>query len=157
MSRQMPSSFDDNEDFYSENRLSKIFRRLKEEPLVPIGVAITCIALYKATRSIRAGNKEHTNKMFRARIYGQAFTVAAMIGGSYYYQDKREAEKALRIEAEGIKAKERQNAWIKELEEREREDKEIMERAKKLAAKRKEVEKLEKENAAKVEEKETKA
>jgi hypothetical protein len=63
--------------------------------------------------------------MFRARIYGQAFTVAAMIGGSYYYQDKREAEKALRIEAEGVKAKERQNAWIRELEEREREDREV--------------------------------
>lgn len=48
-----------------------------------------------------------------------------MIGGSYYYQDKREDEKALRIEAEGKKAKERQNAWIRELEEREREDKEV--------------------------------
>jgi hypothetical protein len=63
--------------------------------------------------------------MFRMRIYAQAFTLAAMVGGSYYYQKERDERKA----KEGItaekKAKEKQQAWIRELEIRDREDKEV--------------------------------
>jgi ribosomal protein S11 len=100
-------------------------RRLKEEPLVPLGVALTCFALYKASRSIRTGNKEYTNRMFRARIYAQAFTIAAMIGGSYYYQDQREKEKNIAQQVAEQNAKDKQQAWIRELEIRDQEDKEV--------------------------------
>ncbi|KAF8541681.1 hypothetical protein BDD12DRAFT_916555 [Trichophaea hybrida] len=113
--RPLPSSFDSNTDFYEENRLSKIFRRLKEEPLIPLGVALTCFALFKASRSIRTGNKEYTNRMFRVRIYAQA----------YYYQEQREKEKEVALQVEEHKAKEKQQAWIRELEMRDREDKEV--------------------------------
>jgi hypothetical protein len=44
--------------------------------------------------------------MFRARIYAQGFTVAAMVAGSFYYQKEREEQKAVdAVVAEG-KAKE---------------------------------------------------
>merc|ERR1712093_284706 len=91
----LPSSFDGNADFYEENRWQKFSRRLKEEPLIPLGCALTCWALYNASRSIRAGDSNRTNRMFRARIYAQGFTLLA--------------EK---------KAKEKNEAWIKELEAR---------------------------------------
>ncbi|KAI5858394.1 hypoxia induced protein conserved region-domain-containing protein [Tricharina praecox] len=143
--RPLPSSFDDDPDFYEENRLAKLGRRLKEEPLIPLGCALTCFALYKATRSIRSGNKEQTNKMFRARIYAQGFTLVAMVGGSYYYQEQREKEKSRDATIAERKSKEKQQAWIRELEVRDREDRELIERAKKLSARRLEAEKQMKE------------
>lgn len=123
--RQLPSSFDGNTDFYSENRWAKLGRRLREEPLIPLGCALTCVALYKATRSIRTGNKEQTNRMFRARIYAQGFTLVAMLAGSYYYQDQRAAEKGVTVELAEQKARDKQQAWIRELEFRDREDREV--------------------------------
>lgn len=43
-----PSSFDDNNEFYEESRWQKLRRRLIEEPLIPLGCALTCWALYEA-------------------------------------------------------------------------------------------------------------
>jgi hypothetical protein len=43
-----PSSFDDDVEFYQESRWGKLKRRLKEEPLIPLGCALTCWALYEA-------------------------------------------------------------------------------------------------------------
>ncbi|KAI5803809.1 mitochondrial hypoxia responsive domain-containing protein [Geopyxis carbonaria] len=134
--RPLPSSFDDNADFYEENRLAKLGRRLKEEPLIPLGCAVTCWALFKATRSIRAGDKETTNKMFRMRIYGQGFTLCAMLAGSYYYQQERDERKKLEAGFAERKAREKQQAWIKELEIRDQEDKEFRDKAKKLSERR---------------------
>ena len=60
--------------------------------------------------------------MFRYRIYGQAFTLAALVGGSFYYNSDR----ILRREYDKIqtekKAKEKNEAWIRELEARDKED-----------------------------------
>jgi len=121
----LPSSFDGNTDFYEENRWQKFSRRLKEEPLIPLGCALTCAALVGATRSIRAGDHNRTNRMFRARIYAQAFTLLAMVAGSMYWQSDREKRK----EFDGViaekKAKEKNEAWIKELEARDEEEKQI--------------------------------
>lgn len=62
--------------------------------------------------------------MFRYRIYGQAFTLVAIVAGSYYYN----ADRLLRKEYEAVKAeqkaKEKNEAWIKELEFRDEEEKE---------------------------------
>lgn len=61
--------------------------------------------------------------MFRARIYAQGFTLVAIVAGSFYYQTDRNKRK----EFEGVvaekKAKEKNEAWIRELEARDREDK----------------------------------
>lgn len=66
--------------------------------------------------------------MFRYRIYGQAFTLVAVVAGSYYYN----ADRLLRKEYEAIKAeqkaKEKNEAWIRELEFRDQEEKEEKER-----------------------------
>jgi len=63
--------------------------------------------------------------MFRARIYAQAFTLLAMVGGSYYYREQREKEKSRDALAAERKAKGKQQAWIRELEVRDKEDKEV--------------------------------
>jgi len=121
----LPSSFDGNSDFYEENRWQKFSRRLKEEPLIPLGCVLTCWALLGATRSIRSGDHNRTNRMFRARIYAQGFTIVAMVAGSMYWQKDRDKRK----EFEGVlaekKAKERNEAWIRELEARDLEDREM--------------------------------
>merc|ERR1712000_627595 len=117
----LPSSFDGNADFYEENRWQKFSRRLKEEPLIPLGCALTCWALYNASRSIRAGDSNRTNRMFRARIYAQGFTLLAMIGGSMYWQTDRQKRKEYDVVIAEKKAKEKNEAWIKELEARDEE------------------------------------
>ncbi|KAG4438905.1 Respiratory supercomplex factor 1, mitochondrial [Cadophora sp. M221] len=121
----LPSSFDGNTDFYDENRWQKFSRRLKEEPLIPFGCALTCWALYNASRSIRAGDANRTNRMFRARIYAQGFTLLAMVGGSMYWQTDRQKRKEYDVVIAEKKAKEKNELWIKELEARDDEEKEL--------------------------------
>ncbi|KAI9729529.1 MAG: Respiratory supercomplex factor 1, mitochondrial [Cirrosporium novae-zelandiae] len=121
----VPSSFDEDKEFYEENRWQKLRRKLTQEPLVPIGCLATCYALWRATRAIRAGDHETTNRMFRARIYAQGFTLVAIVAGSMYYKTERakrgEFEKALAEK----KALEKRERWIKELEARDLEEKEM--------------------------------
>lgn len=74
---------------------------------------------------MRLGDKVRTNRMFRARIYAQGFTLAAMLGGSVYYKKQRDEEKEVDVRKAAVKAKEKQSAWIRELEIRDKEDKEV--------------------------------
>ena len=111
-------------DFYDENRLQKFTRRLKEEPLIPIGVGLTCWALFGASRSIRKGDGAKTNQLFRYRLYAQAFTIVAMLGGSWYYNADRLKRKEFTNLIAKKKAQEKKEAWIRELEARDAEDKE---------------------------------
>ena len=62
--------------------------------------------------------------MFRWRIYAQAFTLAAMVGGSLYYNRDRVLRRQWFMKQQEIKAKEKHALWIKELEFREKEDQE---------------------------------
>jgi Flp pilus assembly protein TadB len=107
--------------------------------LIPLGCALTCAALVGATRSVRAGDHNRTNRMFRARIYAQGFTIVAMVAGSMYWQTDRQKRK----EFEGViaeqKAREKNQAWIRELEARDEEEKELKaskEKRKRLALER---------------------
>jgi len=126
MSKQpLPSSFDGDSDFYEENPWQKLGRRLKEEPLIPLGCVLTCWALFGASRSIRAGDHNKTNRMFRARIYAQGFTLVAMVAGSAYWQTDRQKRKEFDKVVIERKAKEKNELWIKELEARDEEDKEM--------------------------------
>jgi hypothetical protein len=59
------------------------------------------------------------------RIYGQGFTLLAMLAGSYYYREQRAEEKEHDKAVAEQKAKEKNAAWIKELEIRDREDQEV--------------------------------
>ncbi|OAF58945.1 Respiratory supercomplex factor 1, mitochondrial [Pseudogymnoascus destructans] len=50
-------------------------------------------ALYHASKSIRSGDQQRTNRMFRARIYAQGFTIVAMVAGSMYWKSDRQKRK----------------------------------------------------------------
>ena len=62
--------------------------------------------------------------MFRARIYAQGFTLVCMVAGSFYYAGDREKRKVFEGVKAEQKAREKNEAWIRELEARDREDKE---------------------------------
>jgi hypothetical protein len=83
------------------------------------------MALFGASRSIRSGDHNRTNRMFRARIYAQGFTLVAMIAGSMYWQTDRQKRKEFDKVVEERKAREKNEAWIRELEARDEEEKDI--------------------------------
>jgi Hypoxia induced protein conserved region len=128
LSDNLPSSFDGSPEFFEEKRLGKLWRRLKEEPLIPIGCAATTYALYQATKSIRAGDHHQTNRMFRARIYAQGFTLLALVAGSIFYRDDRLKRKKFESAVEEKKAAEKREKWLAELDARDKEDREWRER-----------------------------
>ncbi len=129
MSEQpLPSSFDGDADFYNESIFKKIGRRLKEEPLIPLGMGVTCWALYNAQQSIRSGNSVKTNRFFRYRLYAQGFTLVAMIGGTLYYKSDRLKRKEYVKMKDKQKEQEKREQWIRELEIRDQEDREWREK-----------------------------
>lgn len=121
-SGDIPSSFDGDPDFFDEGRAAKLWRKLRQEPLIPLGGLATCYALYMATKSIRAGDHHQTNRMFRARIYAQGFTLVAIVAGSIFYQDERLKRKSFEKAIEQKKALEKREKWLAELEARDAED-----------------------------------
>jgi len=123
-----PSSFDEDDDFYSESRLQKLTRRIKEEPLVPLGCLLTVFALVGASRAMRKNDHHRANVMFRRRIYAQGFTIVAIVAGSTYWKSDRETRKEFE-KVEGEKRRvERRDKWLAELEARDVEEKEFRER-----------------------------
>ncbi|KAK5659298.1 hypothetical protein OQA88_1391 [Cercophora sp. LCS_1] len=125
--RPLPSSFDSEEEFYNEKPIRKVFRRLKEEPLVPLGALLTVWAITNATRAMRRGDHHEVQRMFRARVGAQAFTVVAMVAGGMYYSADRKATKELWKAKEVEDAEEKRRKWIRELEARDEEDKALKE------------------------------
>ncbi len=89
------------------------------------GCLATCMALYGATKSIRSGDHQRANRMFRARIFAQGFTLLALVAGSMYWKKDREKRKEFDGLVAERKAKEKSEAWIRELEARDREEKEL--------------------------------
>ncbi|RFU32567.1 hypothetical protein B7463_g3785, partial [Scytalidium lignicola] len=63
--------------------------------------------------------------MFRARIYAQGFTLLAMVAGSMYWKKDREKRKEFEAVIEGKKAQTKNEAWIRELEARDKEEKDF--------------------------------
>ncbi|KAL9107939.1 MAG: hypothetical protein Q9227_007261 [Pyrenula ochraceoflavens] len=124
----MPSSFDSDPEFLEEGWVKKLGRRLREEPLIPIGCLATCYALFQANKAIRVGDKTRTNQMFRRRVYAQGFTLVTIVAGSIYYQDARMQRKEIRQKVEEVKAREKRDKWLRELEIRDQEDREWRER-----------------------------
>ncbi|KAK1247238.1 hypothetical protein MKX07_002147 [Trichoderma sp. CBMAI-0711] len=121
---QMPSSFDDQE-LYNERPMQKVKRKLKEEPLVPLGIGLTVLAFVNAYRALRKGDSRQANRMFRARVAAQGFTVIAMVAGSMYYSKDREKTKELRKLKEERDAEEKRQRWIHELEVRDEEERQM--------------------------------
>lgn len=63
------------------------------------------------------------NRMFRARIYAQFFTLFAVVAGGMYYKTDRKQRREFEKKVEERKAQEKKDAWLRELEAREKEDK----------------------------------
>ncbi|KAA8649027.1 respiratory supercomplex assembly factor RCF1 [Aspergillus tanneri] len=141
-SEPLPSSLDDNPQFQEETSLQKFRRRLKEEPLIPLGCAATCYALYRAYRSMKAGDSAEMNKMFRARIYAQFFTLIAVVAGGMYYKTERQQRREFDQMVEERKSQEKRDAWLRELEIRDKEDQGWRERHATIEAAAKEVGKM---------------
>ncbi|TWU76188.1 Respiratory supercomplex factor 1, mitochondrial [Metarhizium rileyi] len=125
MPGHLPSSFDDNEEFFNERPMQKVVRKLKEEPLVPLGIGLTVFAFVNAYRALRRGDSRQANRMFRARVAAQGFTVIAMVAGSMYYSQDRQKTKELQKLKEERDAEEKRQKWIRELEARDDEEKRI--------------------------------
>lgn len=91
----------------------------------PPGIGLTVVAFVNAYRALRRGDSKQANRMFRARVAAQGFTVVAMVAGSMYYSKDREKSKELRKLKEERDAEEKRIKWIRELEVRDNEDKAI--------------------------------
>lgn len=93
-----------------------------------VGCAATCYALYRAYRSMKAGDSVEMNKMFRARIYAQFFTLVAVVAGGMFYKTERQQRKEFEQAVEARKSQEKRDAWLRELEIRDKEDRDWRER-----------------------------
>lgn len=107
----------------------KFMRRFKEEPFVPIGMsfllcvqckllnwlvptgtALTCFALFMASRKLgKKGESKSLNRWFRARIIFQGATIGAIVAGSYAVKKKADGAGATQEtpSAEELRLKER--------------------------------------------------
>jgi hypothetical protein len=103
--------------------LDKIWRRLREEPLIPLGCGLTVWAIIGATRSMRKGDHKMTNLYFRRRLYAQAFTIAVLVAGNMYWQKDRVKRKEYEKMVEERKRLEKRDRWLHELEVRDEEEK----------------------------------
>jgi hypothetical protein len=112
---------------------------MKEEPLVPIGCILTVAAFTSAYRAMRRGDHYKVQRMFRARVAAQGFTVLAMVAGGMYYAEDRKKQKELWKLKQQQEAEEKRQKWIRELEARDEEERalrEALEKKRKRAAER---------------------
>lgn len=77
---------------------------------------------------MRAGDSAEMNRMFRARIYAQAFTLVALVAGGMYYKTERKQRREFDQAVEERKSQEKRDSWLRELEIRDEEDREWRER-----------------------------
>ncbi|KAK5634859.1 hypothetical protein RRF57_010572 [Xylaria bambusicola] len=90
-----------------------------------MSVTLTSLALWNAYRAMRRGDHAQVQRMFRARVAAQAFTVIAMVaGGAYYGADREKRKELIKLEAQK-RAEERKQKWLHELEIRDEEDKKL--------------------------------
>ncbi|ERS98487.1 hypothetical protein HMPREF1624_05271 [Sporothrix schenckii ATCC 58251] len=123
----MPSSFDSNAENQS-TPLQRFGRKLLKEPLIPIGCIVTVAAFINATRAIRKGDHHQAQRMFRARVLAQGFTIMAIVGGGIYLADDRKKERQQWALERQQKQQAETEKWVKELEARDAEDKALRER-----------------------------
>ena len=132
----LPSSVDQRP---RKSLLQLLGEKCKEQPLVPMGVVLTCSALYLAARALRARDSRLANRMFFWRVGFQGFTLLALLGGTIWYKEQREAKSREQVLHE--KSKMREKLWIEELERIEAETKLRQEKAQELKSRLAEIEK----------------
>ncbi|XP_071090677.1 HIG1 domain family member 2A, mitochondrial-like [Haliotis cracherodii] len=70
--------------YYQEGLKEKFIRKTKDNPFVPIGVALTTLALTYGLWQMKTGNTRRSQTMMRMRIGAQGFTLCAVLGGVFY-------------------------------------------------------------------------
>ncbi|KAK1122537.1 hypothetical protein K0M31_008988 [Melipona bicolor] len=60
---------------------SRVMKKLKENPLIPIGITATCSALCYGLYCTFKGNSLMAQYMMRGRVAAQSFTILAMLSG----------------------------------------------------------------------------
>ena len=100
---------------------------------------LTVAALANAYRAMRRGDHNQVQRMFRARVLAQGFTlVAVVVGGMYLGRERHQEREVWKVE-QARKDEEKRQKWIRELEARDDEDRAVqavMERRKRAAAER---------------------
>lgn len=76
---------------------------------------------------MRRGDHERVQRMFRARILAQGFTVAAIAAGGLYFRDERHRERELWKLQQQREAEDKRRRWVRELEVRDEEDRAVRE------------------------------
>lgn len=71
---------------------------------------------------MKAGDSLEMNRMFRARIYAQGFTLVAVVAGGMYFKTERKQRREFEQAVEVRKSQEKRDAWLRELEVRDQED-----------------------------------
>lgn len=71
---------------------------------------------------MKAGDSLEMNRMFRARIYAQGFTLVAVVAGGMYFKTERKQRREFEQAVEARKSQEKRDAWLRELEVRDQED-----------------------------------
>ncbi|KAF9186954.1 hypothetical protein BGZ51_001673 [Haplosporangium sp. Z 767] len=69
-------------DEETETAMEKVKRLFRENKVVSAG-----------NYGVRTGRREFAQHMFRARVGFQFFTLAALLGGGYFYDQKRKQER----------------------------------------------------------------
>ncbi|KZV96011.1 hypothetical protein EXIGLDRAFT_734101 [Exidia glandulosa HHB12029] len=94
----------------------KGFRKMKQQPLVPLGILATCIAFFGAAKTMnRKGvEKAQFNRWLRFRVIAQGATVAACVAGSYVFGKEAKRKKALEDEMNKQRDVERERARFQE-------------------------------------------
>ncbi|XP_011166197.1 HIG1 domain family member 2A, mitochondrial [Solenopsis invicta] len=67
--------------YMNETIWQKAKRKTQENPLVPIGALATVVALSVGLVSFYKGKRGMQQKMMRARVGAQAFTIICMVAG----------------------------------------------------------------------------
>ena len=75
------------------------WEKCKQQPMVPIGAAVTTAALLGASASLRSGNRASFQKFLRLRVAAQGVTVLAMVVGAYMLTEKAGEAEASRNRA----------------------------------------------------------
>eukprot|EP00794_Sanderia_malayensis_P005475 gene5475-6159_t len=74
---------EDVEEFWTppETVGGKFKRKIKENPLVPAGMAATVAALVYGIYGFQKGDQKLQQRMMRTRVIAQGATVAVLVGG----------------------------------------------------------------------------
>lgn len=71
-----------------ETQIQKLKRKVRENPLVPIGMACTVAALVLGIANFQRGNQRNQQLMMRARVAAQGGTILALVTGLYFAATK---------------------------------------------------------------------